>query len=234
MAVFSTLLQRGALPYLPLVDTEGVDAVASVTGNRLVRIQIKAAGISGGKDPRWFQVQKLEVARDLFVVCVEAPNGVVGDMWIFPSVVFDAYANRSASGVRDLDLCGGEKKYGQPLWELLCGFRNRWELITEYGDYEDLLGKPQDLEDVLTMKDALESPDEETRDLLRYLVNNPSAESGEVLHTEECSRLPFQRDEISDAEYMGRVWPRWRIFYSRPPKSPYIRECSYCMQTPID
>lgn len=168
LAVFGALLQRGALPYLPLVDTEGVDAVVSVAGSRLVRIQVKAAGISRGKDPKWFQVQKLEVARDLFVVCVEAPNGVVGDMWIFPSVVFDAYANRPASGVRDLDLCGGEKKYGQPLWELLCGFRNRWELVTEYCEYEDLLGKPQDLEDVLAMKEALESADEETMTLEEY------------------------------------------------------------------
>ena len=156
LAVFGALLQRGALPYLPLVDTEGVDAVVSVAGSRLVRIQVKAAGVSGGKAPKWFQVQKLEVAADLFVVCVEAPDGVVGDIWIFPSVVFDAYANNPSSGVRDLDLCGGEKKYGQPLWELLCGFRNRWELITEYDDYEELLGKPQDLEDVLTMKEALE------------------------------------------------------------------------------
>ena len=168
LAVFSALLQRGALPYLPLVDAEGVDAVASVTGSRLVRIQIKAASVSGGKDPKWFQVQNLEVADDLFVVCVEAPNGVVGDMWIFPSVVFDAYANNPASGVRDLDLCGGEKKYGQPLWELLCGFKNRWKLITEYGDYEELLSRPQDLEDVLTMKEAIESPDEEMTTLEEY------------------------------------------------------------------
>ena len=168
LAVFSALLQRGALPYLPLVDVEGVDAVVSVAGSRLVRIQVKAAGVSGGKNPKWFQVQKLEVADDLFVVCVEAANGIVGDMWIFPSVVFDAYANNPASGVRDLDLDGGKVKYGQPLWELLCGFKNRWELITEYGDYEDLLGKPQDLEDVLAMKEALEAADEDTMTLEEY------------------------------------------------------------------
>ena len=168
MAVFGALLQRGALPCLPLVDTEGVDAVVSVEGSRLVRIQIKAAGVSGGKNLRWFQAQKLEVTDDLFVVCVEAPNGVVGDIWIFPSVVFDAYANNPASGVRDLDLDGGKVKYGQPLWELLCGFKNRWELITEYGDYEDLLGKPQDLEDVLAMKEALEAADEDTMTLEEY------------------------------------------------------------------
>ena len=168
LAVFGALLQRGALPYLPLVDAEGVDAVASVEGNRLVRIQVKAAGVSEGNNPKWFQVQKLDVAADLFVVCVEATNGVVGDMWIFPSAVFDAYADNPPSGIRDLDLCGGEKKYGQPLWELLCGFRNRWELITEYGDYEDLLSKPQDLEDVLAMKEALEAADEDTMTLEEY------------------------------------------------------------------
>ena len=167
LAVFGALLQRGALPYLPLVDVEGVDAVVSVAGSRLFRVQVKAAGVVRG-DPKWFHIEKLDVADDLFVVCVEAPNGVIGDMWIFPSAVFDAYATCDSKGNRDLDLNGGIMKHGQPLWELLCGFRNRWELITEYGDYEDLLGRPQDMEDVLAMKEALESADEETMTLEEY------------------------------------------------------------------
>ena len=63
---------------------------------------------------------------------------------------------------------------------------------------------------------------------MRYLVNNPSAESGEVIHIEECTRLPFPKAKISDTEFMGREWPRWRVSSSRPPNSPYIRECSFC------
>lgn len=160
LTVFGELLERGALPYLPLADTEGVDAVVSVDGGRLLRIQVKAAGVSGGKDPRWFQVEKLAVADDFFVICVEAPNGVLEDIWIFPAVVFDAYADGS-KGTRGLNLDDGIRKYGQPLYELLCGFKNRWELITEYDDYKELLNSPEDLEDVLAMKEALEAPEEE-------------------------------------------------------------------------
>lgn len=161
LIVFGELLERGALPYLPLADAEGVDAVVSVDGGKLLRIQVKAVGVSGGKNPRWFQVQKLAVEDDFFIVCVEAPKGVVGDIWIFPAVVFDAYATCDSKGVRDLNLDDGIGKYGQPLYELLCGFKNRWELITEYGDYKELLSCPEDLEDVLTMKEALEAPEEE-------------------------------------------------------------------------
>ena len=145
LTVFGKLLERGALPYLPLVDAEGVDAVVSVDGGRLLRIQVKAAGVSGGKYPRWFQVQKLAVADDFFIFCVEAPNGAVGDIWIFPAIVFDAYATFDSNGVRDLNLDHGVMKYGQPLYELLCGFKNRWELITEYGNYKELLSRPEDL-----------------------------------------------------------------------------------------
>ena len=161
LTVFGELLERGALPYLPLADAEGVDAVVSVDGGRLLRIQVKAAGVSGGKDPRWFQVQKLAVEDDFFVICVEAPKGVLGDIWIFPAVVFDAYATFDSNGVRDLNLDHDVMKYGQPLYELLCGFKNRWELITEYGNYKELLSRPEDLEDILTMKEALEAPEEE-------------------------------------------------------------------------
>jgi hypothetical protein len=55
----------------------------------------------------------------------------------------------------------GTRKYGMPLRDLLCGFRNRWELITSYEQYESLLESPEDLEDILTMKESLESPEEE-------------------------------------------------------------------------
>ena len=55
----------------------------------------------------------------------------------------------------------GIRKYGQPLHERLCGFRNRWELITEYDSFRELLSNPEDLEDVLTIKEALEADEEE-------------------------------------------------------------------------
>lgn len=152
LTVFGELLERGALPYLPLVDAEGVDAVVSVDDGRLLRVQIKAAGVSGGKHPRWFQVEKLAVADDFFVICVEAPKGVLGDIWIFPSAVFDAYATSVDKSGRELELDKASRKHGQLRYELLIGFKNRWELITEYGEYKELLSNPEGMANVLAMK----------------------------------------------------------------------------------
>lgn len=168
LAVFGELLERGVIPYLPLTDVESVDAVVSVAGDKLLRIQIKSAGVSGGKDPKSFQVSNLKVADDFFIVCVEAPDGIVGDVWIFPSIVFDAYATRPLKGTpRDLNLESGEREYGLPLYDVLCGFRNRWELITAYDSFKDLLASPEDLEDVLTMQEAMEAPQDEIKNLGR-------------------------------------------------------------------
>ena len=168
--VVSNLMSLGAVPYLPLTDIEGVDVIVTVKGSAPpLRLQIKARGFNNGSAPRrLFRVNRLEVADDFFVVCVEATGGKIGDKWIFPSLVFDAYATRDSSGIRDLNLDGGKGKYGQPLHELLCGFRNRWELITEYESFIDLMSNPEDLEDVLTMKDALEGRDEEVLSLDEY------------------------------------------------------------------
>ena len=169
LAVFGELLARGAIPYVPMSDVEGVDAVVSIDGGSLLRIQIKAAVVSGSKYHRWFQLGELAVADDLFIVCVEAPDGIIGDVWVFPSKVFDAYANHPTKGTpRDLDLDGGIRKYGQPLYELLCGFRNRWELLTEYENFKGLLENPEDLEDALTMLEAIEAPKEESMSLDEY------------------------------------------------------------------
>ena len=168
LGVIGSLMERGAVPYLPIADVEGVDAVVSVNGGTLLKIQIKARGVSGGKDARWFRVNKLKVADDFFVVCIEAPHGIVKNSWVFPSMVFDAYATRDSNGVRDLNLDSGKRKYGLPLYDILCGFRNRWELITEYESFKDLLDNPEDLEDVLTMKEALEAPEEEVMTLDEY------------------------------------------------------------------
>ena len=168
--VVSELMRLGAVPYLPLTDIEGVDVIVTVKGSAPpLRLQIKARGFNNGSAPRrLFRVNRLEVADDFFVVCVEATGGEIGEKWVFPSKVFAAHAKLDSSGVRDLDLDSGIRKYGQPLHELLCGFKNRWELITEYESFIDLMSSPEDLEDVLTMKDALEGRDEEMLNLDEY------------------------------------------------------------------
>ena len=166
--VFNELLKRGAGVYVPLVD-EGVDAIVRTAKGHTIELQIKSSGGAGGKFPRWFQIAKVESRPNLFIISVEVRDGEPGDVWIFPSTVFDAYAARPPKGTpRDLDLESGVRKYGLPLRDLLCGFRNRWELVVDYEKYADMMDSAQDLEDILTMREALESPEGEAITLEDY------------------------------------------------------------------
>ena len=167
--VLAELLKRGVVPYLPMVDVEGIDAIVRTSQGSLLTIQIKSAGVAGGQYPGWFQIGKVTPQDNFFIVCVEAPQRKLGDVWILPSRVFDAYAATPPKGSpRDLNLDSGKRKFGQPLREVLCGFRNRWELLTDYEEYEALLNKPEELEDFLAMQEALESSQDEMITLDEY------------------------------------------------------------------
>ena len=166
--VFGELLKRGVVPYVPLVD-QGLDALVRAPGCAVIEIQIKAAGSAGGKYPRWFQVHRIEPRKNFVVVGLEFTDGKPGDVWVFPSIIFDKYASRPPKGTpRDLDLDSGIRKYGMRLRDLLCGFRNRWELLVDYEKYEALMETPDDLEDLLTMYEAGEAPEEEALSLEEY------------------------------------------------------------------
>ena len=166
--VFGELLKRGMVPYVPLVD-EGLDALMRTPAGRVIELQIKAAGSAGGKYPRWFAMPQIEPRKTFFIVGVEFIDGEPGDVWVFPSTVFDKYAGRPPKGSpRDLDLDGGVRKHGMPLRDLLCGFRNRWELIVDFEKYEHLMESIEDLEDLLTMKEAKEAPENESLTLKEY------------------------------------------------------------------
>ena len=159
--VFGELLKRQALPFVPLVN-EGINALVQTSAGSVIELQVKSAGSAGGKDPRWFQVGPVVPRKGFFIIGVEFSDGEPLAAWILPSVIFDRYASRPPKGSpRDLDLDTGTRKYGLPLRDLLCGFRNRWELITRYEEYEALIGSAEDLEDLLTMKEAQETSTEE-------------------------------------------------------------------------
>lgn len=160
--IFSELLKQGVAVYKPLVD-EGLDALARLPDGQVIELQIKSAGGAGGKDPRWFQMPDFQPHKGFFVICVEFVNGEIGDTWVFPSVVFYAYSTLSRrSGIRDLNLDVGKKKYSKPLCEYISFFRNRWELISDYEYYRRFMDSPEgyeDLEDELLAKEAFENPD---------------------------------------------------------------------------
>ncbi len=158
--VFGELLKRGAISYVPLVD-EGVDALVRTRDGAVIEIQVKSAVSDGGKSGRWFQIGHVEPRKNFMIIGVEFEKGDPKCAWIFPSSVFDKYANAPPKGSpRDLDLDSGIRKHGMPLKDLLCGFRDRWELIVDFPKFEDLIESPEDLEDILTMREAEESQDE--------------------------------------------------------------------------
>jgi|TARA_Y100000031_G_scaffold135217_1_gene158370 hypothetical protein len=166
--VFQELLRLGVSVYVPLVD-EGVDALARTPGGQTMELQIKSAGGAGGKHPRWFQMSRFDPRKEFFIIAVETLDGKPGDVWVFPSAVFDAYASRPPKGApRDLDLDGGSRKYGMALKDLLCGFRNCWDLLVHFERYEALLESPEVLEDILTMREAIEAPEQESLSLEEY------------------------------------------------------------------
>ena len=159
MYVFGELLKRGADLYVPLVD-QGVDALVRTADGIVIEIQVKSAGSAGGKDPRWFQINHLKPRKNFIIVGVEFDQMDPKYAWVFPSIIFDKYATNPAKGSpRDLNLEVGIRKYGMPLKDLLCGFRDRWELIVDFERFEGLMQSPDDLEDVLTVQEAEESGD---------------------------------------------------------------------------
>lgn len=112
--VLGEILKQGMRVYTPLVDVEGVDAIVRTSKDSLLEIQIKSRGWGRQtKNPRWFQVNTIEPKKNFFVVCVEVVDTKWGDIWVFPSLIFDKYATRPTRGTpRDLDLDAGRKKYG--------------------------------------------------------------------------------------------------------------------------
>ena len=158
--VFGELLKLGAVSYVPLVD-EGVDALVRTAAGAVIEIQVKSAGSAGGKYPRWFQLGHIEPRKNFMIIGVEFEDGDPKCAWVFPSIIFDKYASAPPKGSpRDLDLDSGIRKYGLPLKDLLCGFRDRWELIVDFAKFEGMMQSPDDLEDILTMMEADESKDE--------------------------------------------------------------------------
>ena len=143
-----------------MVD-EGLDALVRLPDGKVLEVQIKSAGGSGGKDPRWFQMPSFKPSPNFFILGVTFVEDEVEEVWVFPSMVFHAYASGANDKIRDLNLESGVRKYGEPLREYLRGFRNRWELIVDYDHYRDFMNSPEgykDLEDIVTALESFEEP----------------------------------------------------------------------------
>lgn len=109
--VFVKLMERGLVPYVPLVD-EGIDCLL----RNGIKIQIKTVKTQRG--PRWFQVTNLVPEDNFYIICVDAS----GEFWIFPSRVFAEHATKS-KGIYDLNL--DSKGRG----EKLKNYRKAWHSL---------------------------------------------------------------------------------------------------------
>ncbi|MBI2940749.1 MAG: hypothetical protein HYY04_09965 [Chloroflexi bacterium] len=151
--VFGQLLERCVIPYVPLLDVEGIDATIRLGDGEYREIQVKKA--ESLKDPRWFQVKNLKSSERLFIICVEPDNTA----WIIPSLVFQKYATKSKTGEYDLDLDQKPRGRRDLRKELLSPYRDNWDLLVK---------SAEDLEDLLAMYESMAAPEEEAVSLEEY------------------------------------------------------------------
>lgn len=135
LRVFSEILRRGATVFMPLADTQGVDAIVRRKDGTLLEVQIKTHATDYMAN--WFDVYDVEkYETDRFVIVgvnmfVEPP-----ETWIFPAEAFMDYSTRSSvsegSLVYRLDLEAKSRKHGnQVRREILeSHYLNAWHILT--------------------------------------------------------------------------------------------------------
>ena len=122
--VFGELLRRGVVPYVPMVDMEGIDAVIRSTTGHL-ELQVKSSATP--KSPRWFQVERLRPRESYFLICVNLTVDPP-ETWIIPSQVFAENATQSKD-VWDLDMDATPRGARIGRAEALQGYREAWHLL---------------------------------------------------------------------------------------------------------
>ena len=127
--VFRKLIEKGAMPYLPIADVKGVDAVVRKKDETYVEIQVKTTWPP--EQAGYLNVPGLIVRKGLFVVGLIYTNlpGLVEEMpeaWIIPSEVFAANTTKR----RFLGLGLGNTEHEKSLREKLKDYREAWHLLT--------------------------------------------------------------------------------------------------------
>ena len=120
--VFSKLIQKGAMPFLPIADIKGVDAVVRKRDDTYIEIQAKSTWPP--EQAGYFNVPDLDVRKNLFIVCLIM--GEITEAWIIPSEVFAENTGKR----RLLSLGLGETKHQLSLREKLADYREAWHLLT--------------------------------------------------------------------------------------------------------
>lgn len=127
--VFSKLIEKGAMPFIPLVDIRGVDAVVRKVDGTFIEIQVKSTWTP--EQAGYINVPDLDIRKDLFIVGLiySSSPGQIEEMpeaWIIPSDVFAA--NTTERRVLGLGL--GTTEYEKKLRERLVAYHEAWHLLT--------------------------------------------------------------------------------------------------------
>ncbi|HJX61059.1 MAG TPA: hypothetical protein VJ578_00690 [Dehalococcoidia bacterium] len=130
--VFGELLRRGVVPYVPMADIEGIDAVIR-GASRYLELQVKSSATL--KSPRWFQVGRLTPRQGYFLVCVNL-TAVPAETWVIPSEEFHRYATRSTDKkgrtTCDLDLDSASRQEpDRKRREILSQYKDAWHLLAQ-------------------------------------------------------------------------------------------------------
>jgi len=136
LAVFGELLKRGVIPYVPLVDIKGIDAIIRKDDGRLLEIQVKSTYSKEMQGS--FNVDDLVAKPNFFIIGVIGEGDMPGkyEYWVFPSEVFRKNAQpipHPDKGYKTyrLDLWSGKRKYGAYLKETLHEFYNNWDPLVK-------------------------------------------------------------------------------------------------------
>lgn len=136
LLIFGKLIGEGVSLYTPIVDWEGIDAIARKKDRTCLEIQVKAR--KSGCFEVW-DLDRLQPEEKLFIVCAdmqkEESEGKP-EFWVFPAEVFKNYAIeiKSKEGYRcyRLDLNAGSKRHGNRLRrEILKDNFEAWHLLRD-------------------------------------------------------------------------------------------------------
>ena len=128
--VFRRLIERGAMPFLPIADVGGVDAVVRKKDGTYVEIQVKATWPP--EQAGYFNVKSLIPRKNLFIVCL-IMGGEIPEAWILPSAIFVNHATMRKMDNKTVYLLSlglGETKLEQSRREKLTEYRENWSLLT--------------------------------------------------------------------------------------------------------
>ena len=129
--VFGQLIKRGAMPFLPIADIRGVDAVIRKKDGTYVEVQIKTTWTE--EMAGYFNVPKLDKVnppRNLFIVGLIMGEELRGtkepETWIVPSQVFAEHMTKKYLGIGT-----GSTDKERQLRDKLADYREAWHLLTE-------------------------------------------------------------------------------------------------------